>query len=145
MKERLTLTWILILVLSMPSTVMTMALYREQMGVVLAWAKSCLQNAKEKHGLYCFQWERALSIHWAPSMWLILNNVSGFAYILSLAHAHFTKVESKGQSDLLRDTAGVSETGFTLDLYILTSEQFPLTFCFLLNEGLTLSFLVTCD
>lgn len=63
-----------------------------------------------------FQWEKIPSIHWAPSIWLILNNVSGFVYILSLAHAHFTKVESKGQSDLLRDTAGVSETGFTLDL-----------------------------
>lgn len=47
------------------------------------------------------------------------------------------KVESEGQSDLLRDTAGVSDR-IEFHLQILTPEQFPLFFV-PLNEGLTLS------
>lgn len=83
MKYSLTCTgWILVLVLPMPSTVVTAAPYREQSGVRQALTGKCLQRAKEKHKL---QGERELSIHWPLQKgrfclpWFHLN-------ISSLAH-----------------------------------------------------------
>lgn len=65
---------------------------------------------------------------------LSTSNMAGFVQsprlcicISSFAQGHFTEVESEGQSDLLRVTAGVSQIACKLGLLILTPEQFPLT------------------
>lgn len=73
--------WILVLVLPMPSIVVTEAPYREQMGIRQALAAWWLQNAKGKHKINYTQWETIcwVSVHPAPPIWQVLYNASDIA------------------------------------------------------------------